>query len=167
MKTFRKKIRLYVEIEKDILSAFKIKFIYKEEGKNMRLFLQLFLILGVLFFGMNGCSSSEKSMEENMEKIEPAPPPPAPGTADVDAEVISVEETENGTKCKIRITKVHGYGHSTPHISRDTEHELMLSRYLMSKNTKIESGKSYRMLLENSAGKGEEANSNWLISSVK
>jgi len=123
--------------------------------------------MGVLLFGLNNCSSSEQSSGEVDEKVEPVPPPPAPGTAEVDAEVLSVEETENGTKCKIRITKVFGYGHSTPHISSDTEHELMLSRYLMSKNTKVESGKSYRMLLENSAGKGEEANSKWLISSIK
>lgn len=131
----------------------------------MRLFLPMFLILGVLFLSYNGCSSSEKSMEGTTEKIDPAPPPPAPGTADVDAEVLSVEESETGTKYVINITKVYGYGHSTQPIGIG-KYELMLSRYLISKGTNLEAGKSYRMLLENSGGKGE-ANSAWLISSIK
>ena len=127
----------------------------------MKIILPLFLILGI--FAFTNCSSSEKGTDKM--KIQEAPPPLSPGTAAVEAEVVSISETNGVTMCKIKILKVLEYGSSTRSIGENSELETKLSKTL-SKGS-IEDGKVYKLLLRNNSPKGEESNnSGWQISKI-
>lgn len=128
----------------------------------MKIFLPLFLILVIFVVMITNCSSSEKSSEESYEKIEPAPPPLSPGTASVEAEIISVSETDG--KCKIKIINILGYGSATPVLAQDIELETTLVKTIKEKNN-IEKGKVYKLLLRSMEMKGEKP-TNWQISKI-
>ena len=128
----------------------------------MKLVVQFFLILGVFVFAFTNCSSSEKGTDKM--KIEEAPPALSPGSASVEAEVVSVSETDSGTKCKIKILKVLEYGSSTPLLSGNKELEVSISKSMKEENG-LKNGGTYKLLLRSREMKGQ-ASPEWQISGI-
>ena len=94
-----------------------------------------------------GCSSSKEKNQDidqpgqskadtanagfNMQDKPEPEITPAPGSLRAEAEVIDIEETDNGLHCILKIVKINGYGASTPPLAEGTELKATVSREIL------------------------------------
>ena len=90
--------------------------------------IRLFFVILVIITGCAG-QVEEKQMD-SAEEASPPPPPPkslAPGTAKIEAQIVSVTETDSDILCKVMVNKVLRYGSSTKPIAKGSELDLHIS----------------------------------------
>jgi hypothetical protein len=91
--------------------------------------IRLFFVILVITIGCAG-QVEEKQMDSKSETNQPPPPPKslAPGTAIIEAQVVSVTETDSDIQCKVKVHKVLRYGSSTKPIANKSELNLHISK---------------------------------------
>ncbi len=136
-------------------------------------FLLLILIPFLLELNLPACSSSNRNLNKDKDTTKVGKQiPPVVNSANVEAEILSYEETNGYINCSLKILQVKSYGSSTPPLPVGTIIKAEVTSSSI-KNTKLSKeellskGAKYNIMLKHLVVPSNVESPSWEITSVE